>query len=806
MTIKTTFKRSLLNQQPVGNIAISRPFSLEPIGFSEIIEKQDDLPEQDSIDSGDDSVSSLKTSAGQAGLSVNKAEFLVLENVAVDNLEDEIKTLRIKKLEAQIERDDYSFVVNTIQNNPELQAQLEDQKEKINKAIEKSSKVSTGLRRISRAISKIRENYNFISSKQKLQQAAKSIFEEMPQKYNTANQGFIPVDSQFPGIENINLISTTSRIAGLIYSLLLPANARFKNNGTFSIPSPAEDDDPVSSFLSILSSNNIIEESGFRSVDAMLPTDPIERINLLSEALSYELSFTKGLKELGFDSLTDYVNQKVGKFTTVFESQPLSTTYLSILKQNNVLPFETADVFLDSANYKGILSGLIDESFMNEDFELNDIEEFSNSFVDYMQNITDDLKVLHCLDDVNEDLSSTTFIKKVMKIVHDLIETIYEGEVVGSILKPDGSQFHDVRAKIALILLSKLGSSYSTVKGPGIARFNVFESIFLSDFHNLDGINKPSRIAQREGQLVTNVTSTITKQDNSRETTRIETRTALPEQEAEEEEEIERFEVVSSRTFVQPVFQNTVGAIPKTEFLSTKTNDINDIVTSKSTNRIIGLSENLRISFRQGRKRKVSFVSSQSFRVVTLKHKSRVASRMSLELHHGTVFIRNVYPFASLFEVGPLRGGHYDSFPNNLIRQSPSSFAQNLIELCRESCLKTLDSNSTLVQFEQTKCYSLDFFDVSFMIFELLCAVSSLCIEDVKVKIDPDEEVAERGGSSSRTGQGSGRGGSSSRATNNSALPEEPKVICRIPTENGTFTSPNLTAAECIAAGGTIVE
>lgn len=368
MPINSAFKRSLLNVQSTNE----KTFVDFPTGFSFISDpKSFDDPEV-FVDSDESIESTKKGIAASVGSSVDYPEIISsLKLTTPLPKEDRNKLLDLMLMENQIDQSDYQFVLGQLPT--QLSQTLQKRSSDSGVVLNENLAMISGLIEICRALQGYQKNLKLLKNDSLISKFRESI----------------------AGVEYPQYLSNTGVFLGTVYSQILPASCQFSWTNDFgSIFSPVIREDSIGTLLTALSQNNVTSSRGFQFIDSILPSDPIERISLIVEALSYELNLSIGLKKLGLSSVENFLTNTLGATYDPLGSPLDDNTYLSFIRQDKVLPLESKDLIVNSDSFDGSITGIIEPDLVSGDFSLNTLSNFTSLANGKVQRLKKDVSIL----------------------------------------------------------------------------------------------------------------------------------------------------------------------------------------------------------------------------------------------------------------------------------------------------------------------------------------------------------------------------------------------------------------------------
>lgn len=471
MPTKTAFKRSLLNMQPLQSIEakqsiktlddtapakIPSGFDTTSIGFSDFIERQIDTL-RDSVDAI--SLSGIQDSNIALSISADpqRPELIMLARLFENNFADVREILRLRGFEASIDEADYQLFITLVKNSKTILKDFEDKLKSADAARLSAKEILDGLMEIALVVDEFRDSADFLLSSSKIHLASVATLESYSKRYRGPNDRLSPsLIRTFAGLRESLLLSNSALITTLLSSLVLPGSIRYTaiNSGDsqkdrFSIP--AVTSDPASTLLAKLSTIDVSTPEGFASAESLLPPDPVERLSLIADALSYELTMSVGLKLINKSDISSYLVNNIGLTTSPLLSPAPNGSYSATIRHKDSFPLETKDYIVDGNIYDGVLTSLVDPAIQNGNFSFSDLANYSKEFTSTIEDYLLEVRKLRLLDDQLEDLSGTTLIKDATTAILDGISSLVVYNSTSDISDIDQQQIAQLAYFISLM-------------------------------------------------------------------------------------------------------------------------------------------------------------------------------------------------------------------------------------------------------------------------------------------------------------------------------------------------------------------
>jgi len=486
MPYKSAFKRSILNVQPAREVRKRTvPQSLQERavvdsdfteakdhGFASVIGRQFPVKSDSS-----DAIPLTAGGIGDSGLASSvssdpeRPELIALTSPFVENADGIEEVLRLRDFESSIDESDLTFFYKSI-----LEGTVAKDVEKRSQEADKSrTQLDTDLGNlmgIAESIDRLRDNCSFVNGIRSIHEGSNKYLQSLPQRFGS-KPASISIDpgKTFAGIDDLSQSSSTALVTLLVYSLLYPGSARLSvpEVGDSSLTSfivPTVSSDPVNDLLTSIVGIDVNDPAGYLQAESLLPQDPISRIALISEALSYELGMSVGISRIKSASVLDYITNVIGQTPSIISDPSKSGTVLSSFRDGTNLPLEINDVTVAGTNYKGLLSAYVDGPISDGTLNFKGLDSSTKNLIESLNRLITDIKKLRLLDDTAESLTP-------MGIVTLLSRYIAAGT---SSLGNDQTAERSKHQLAQLLLLRELASA--TTSGDLLeSRFRTFQSI-----------------------------------------------------------------------------------------------------------------------------------------------------------------------------------------------------------------------------------------------------------------------------------------------------------------------------------------
>ena len=431
MPVRTAFKRSLLNSQPMPpreqleavknltDVSTEKPgsgFDVASLGFSDYIERQvntlRDSPDAVSLSGVQDSSAALRVSSDP-----QRPELILLTRLFENAPADVREILRLRGFEACLDEADYQRFLALVSNSKTITRDYEKRLKEANNSRVEVSSILDGLAEIASSVDSFRDSMDFLLNSSKIHLASVKYLTSYPSRYTSTTEVWQPTLLRtFAGLQESLELSNSSLVATLLTSLVLPGSIRYEvtkgsdsNKNRFLVPRVKSD--PASQLLAKISQIDVTTPDGFSQAEALLPSDPAKRLSIIAEALSYELTVSAGLRSIKQPNISSYLVNKVGITTSPLLDPPPTSTYSSVIRTGDSLPLESKDYVVDGNTFEGALSSLVDPAVESGELNFKDLSEYSKRFTTSLNSYVAEIKKLRLLDDATEELSSVSLIK-----------------------------------------------------------------------------------------------------------------------------------------------------------------------------------------------------------------------------------------------------------------------------------------------------------------------------------------------------------------------------------------------------------
>jgi hypothetical protein len=391
MPINSAFKRSLLNCQPIMDASkkvVSTAFDKTDgyagvaAGFANLIERQNGLDPRtlDSI-----SLAGVSDFEGSQTFSVDpqRPEIILISKLFEGNKEVNEKLLDLRDFEASIDEADIKTIFDEIVSNEKLREALNKRIDIDYQNRDKARKILESLSRLAASIDNFRDLIDFVGSNTEIHKIAASNKSRISTDFSEDPSGSsMSFKRTFLGLNDLSYVSNTTLLQTLFISLLLPGNIKFSNQNIANLQGekfllPALQYDSTSDFLQLLASKDVASREGFFEVESRLPKDAYSKLSLLSDALSYELLTTVGLRKIEKQNVFELLQNSVGPVVDIIRSNSQENTIVSNFRIENNLPFEIRKNTIDGVTYGGVLEKFIDPVISNASLDFRDLNNFS---------------------------------------------------------------------------------------------------------------------------------------------------------------------------------------------------------------------------------------------------------------------------------------------------------------------------------------------------------------------------------------------------------------------------------------------
>jgi len=464
MPIKSPFKRSLLNVQPLPEETspppvntlgeISSPntrsgYNETHVGFSTTITRQEP-PTSDSADSitlagrgSSDSqlASSVSTDPERPELISVSAPFRP-ERSAISEI------LNLRNFEASMDESDISYIYARLMES-EILSDIEKRYATADEIRVELEELNSSLMEIVSKIEKFRDSSDFLLNSYSIHKGSTRYLSQLPRRFGENVETVNPtIEKTFANMEGLYGLSNTSLVNLLVYTLLYPGSVKFStieegNPSLYRFSVPNVLTDPVNQLLTSIAGIDVKTAEGYLAAESLLPSDPVSRIALISEALSYELCISAGTKRLGIQSIISYIQETVGTTPNIVSSPPADGTVVSALRSGNILPLEIRDTVIDGVQYLGALTSLVDNSIVTGTLDFANLQSLTQGMSEKLSKLLQDILVLRLLDDRDELLSPTGMIVALAAVIRkgtSSLEKYLETGETGSLSQQQISQ------------------------------------------------------------------------------------------------------------------------------------------------------------------------------------------------------------------------------------------------------------------------------------------------------------------------------------------------------------------------------
>lgn len=431
MPVRTAFKRSLLNSQPLPpkeqrepvknltDISLIKPgsgFDVASLGFSDYIERQvntlRDSPDAVSLSGVQDSNIALRIACDP-----QRPELILLARLFENNPADVREILRLRGFEACLDEADYQRFLALLSSSKTVSSDYEKRLKSASDSRVEISSILDGLMEIASSVDSFRDSMDFLLNSSKIHLASVKYLTGYPSRYTSTTEVWQPsLLRTFAGLQESLELSNSSLVSTLMTSLVLPGSVRYevtkggdRNKNRFLVPRVSSD--PTSQLLAKLSQIDITTPDGFSQAESLLPSDPVKRLSLIAEALSYELTVSVGLKNIKQSDISSYLVNKVGITTSPLFDPPPTSTYSAVIRNGDALPLESKDYVVDGNTFNGVLSSFVDPAVKSGELNFKTLSDYSKSFTTALNSYVAEVKKLRLLDDTSEELSSVSLIK-----------------------------------------------------------------------------------------------------------------------------------------------------------------------------------------------------------------------------------------------------------------------------------------------------------------------------------------------------------------------------------------------------------
>ena len=469
MPIKT-IKRLSIDNQPIpllpsaGNSTDIRATTtstssaqiIPPLGAADVVVGRDDFVEQDGSRSSVDMPRPIFSS-------IDRIDFVGSE------LEDRLDRTR---LESTLDESDAVLVMDEISSSPDLSAGISERQALYDSVIDSVDSVLDGLVKTAEIVDKVRDAADLQAGAQLVFDSISKYLEDYPSKYQSdVSTRQSSLSRVLNGFSDIGAVNSTSIFAALLNSCVMhgstgfstaPPTAKFQQ---FTAPLPTSD--KAGDFLAVLASSDVTSYSGFNNARAVLPSDPSQRIILLLDALSYEMSTSLGLGRVGRSTMSALHDALVGDVSNVVLYSPDDGTIGSKLVTNSVFPLEVRDP-QSTTKRTGLLSGWIDPHIKDSSFKFEQLDEFVTLLTESVGKYVDEVATARMLDDSSSSMSSPLFFRLLMT-------SIFGG--LSSVIDSNGDTTLLDKNQLSLLALLFALETPGVVESAKKTRFDVFKLV-----------------------------------------------------------------------------------------------------------------------------------------------------------------------------------------------------------------------------------------------------------------------------------------------------------------------------------------
>jgi len=488
MPIKSAFRRSILNSQPIP----PAPLRQTPTSMTDSVALSDSLiatfdggfataiTRQDSVTSDSADAIPLVRGIKDSNLATSvssdpeRPELLSLTGHFKEPVESIDEILALRDFEASIDEADLSLFYEKMLVGQQAQ-KISKRADAANAARSETEGNVLSLSRMTNAIDTFRDSCGFISNQDRIHKGSKKFLEALPLVYgeNPTDQN-LTIQRTLTGLSDITTSCNTSLVTLLAYSLLYPGSVKFekpevgdKKLQAFAVPVVTSD--PVNQLLAAISVIDPSTPEGFLEAESLLPQDPTARIALIAEALAYELSISAGMSRLEIASLATYIKETVGSTTSAINGQPPAGTLLSAFRDGQNLPLEINDTSINGSDYKGILTAYVDGPVGSGSLDFTALENAVKAVTQSLGKLLEDTGKIRCLDEASESLTAANIIAEMAAAVCEGTSTL-------------GLSVDTARSslQIAQLLLFKEIATTASTGAILEARFRTFSSLITT--------------------------------------------------------------------------------------------------------------------------------------------------------------------------------------------------------------------------------------------------------------------------------------------------------------------------------------
>ena len=421
MPIKSAFRRSLLNSQPIVKTIsgiVSTPYRPDDgytgvnCGFTELIERQDGIEiERSSVEFSDAvPIDSSKEIDSIHNISRKKPEIIFAMQPSVEISKQENEYRRFSTIiEESDYRQFYSDVLNS--NNPSLSQEVLNRFRKSEEEIKKIESFLDELSNLIESKDKLYKDISFAKNKNKINNIAGSFRKNYYKTYSEDPQGNnIDLSSSLLGFENFSKVTNSSILYSLCLLAALPGMTILETGaGNASVASYKKMDaikikqDEVNDLLQYIAiASKITDSLNFLEIQKRLPDDKISRLILLAEAFSYELTTTKGLNSINRSNIFDLIKEELGTVNTSLLESSTSNSIVQKLVNNNVATLEPEQNEISSTvRLQGFVQSLIEPKIKDSTFDFSKLSAIVDDNTGKLNSYIELIKKIRLLEEDN---------------------------------------------------------------------------------------------------------------------------------------------------------------------------------------------------------------------------------------------------------------------------------------------------------------------------------------------------------------------------------------------------------------------
>ena len=498
MPVISAFRKTLLNSQPLPTDKNLNPLTKPPIetfsgvnfGFSDLVERQAEIEQRSLTPNATPPENKFSISSLRPEI---VSTFRPFDTFSLENYEEKLSIL---SLEAKIEKNDIDLIFSRI--NSQITGSLEVKKvENISIASDLVDKYF----KIANVIDKTRKGIDFYGSSNLIYASSKNMMmrsdvsrgpRSSQESSNVIEEEF-SINRTFLGIDPSSF-SNTVLFRSLATSLMLPSSIIFSNINTGRFSSPFIYT-PVHSFLDRLSKKDVSNIDDFISLESSLPSGHADRIQLLSEALSFELTTTSGCIKNEYPAPAMIVINDVGydQFTPSFSGTSPTLTNLSVIKKiendgiiKSIFILDPKNYSIGTLSYYGSLESFIEPAVTDPSLGIS-FHNAASSLYSKAEEYLDKVSKIRSIN-IENPLSPT-------KIISECCSKIYDSG--NSTSQQSSSKIEQIRQ---LAIISNL-SSIITIQGI-VPRYRIFNILLAgSDLNTIrqgDNASQTARSASAE--------------------------------------------------------------------------------------------------------------------------------------------------------------------------------------------------------------------------------------------------------------------------------------------------------------------